>query len=142
MGPDDASGSGSIRSSHPIFGSHQQVSRQSGTQATIRKIDHVTSSIVKLKDQLDDTNWIVWCERIRHIFMLCNVGPYVYSTLPCPDAAIDADQAEIWIVNDVYAQILITQNITCLSGPLNGMYESLFIVLEGLVTDPNQTYGL
>ena len=62
MGPDDTSGSGSIRSSASSAGSHLPIfgSHQSGAQVTIKKIEHVTSSIVKLKDQLDDTNLFKW----------------------------------------------------------------------------------
>ena len=44
---------------------------------TIKKVDHVHSSITKIKEPLDDSNWAIWRERIRRIFTLCGVGPYI-----------------------------------------------------------------
>ncbi len=49
---------------------------------------------------------------MHHIFLLCGTDPYIYRTIPCPDPVIDPDVADIWDKNDIYAQILITGNIT------------------------------
>jgi hypothetical protein len=85
----------------------------SQTPGGIKKIKHANPSITKMKESLDDTNWVVWRERIRRIFRLCNVEPYVYGQLMRPDlATTDPDICDLWDTNDVYAQILITNNIS------------------------------
>ena len=81
-------------------------------QQNITKIDHLNSSITKMKDRLDETNWVVWRELIRRIFALCGAEPYVYGHLECPDPAVDRQMAEVWHANDMYAQILIVSNIS------------------------------
>ncbi len=43
---------------------------------------------------------------------IISADPYIYRTIPRPDPAIDPDVADIWDKNDIYAQILITGNIT------------------------------
>ncbi len=68
------------------------------------------SSITKIWDQLDDTNWVIWQERIHRIFALCGVEPYVYGTIPRPSTAYLESQ-NAWDGNDVYAQILITNSL-------------------------------
>ncbi len=80
----------------------------------VKKLDQENSSIVKLKqqEQLTDNNWSVWWEHVCCIFLLCGADPYIYGTIPCPDPVIDPDVADIWDKNDIYAQILITGNIT------------------------------
>ena len=79
---------------------------------TIIKIEYRNFSIMKMKEQLDDTNWVVWCELICHIFMICDIEPYVYGQLKCPDLAVDHQMVEVWHTNDMYAQILIVSNIS------------------------------
>jgi len=46
-----------------------------------------------MKERLDDTNWVVWRELIRRIFAICDVEPYVYGQLKCPDSAVDRQMA-------------------------------------------------
>jgi len=41
---------------------------QALTVPLIKKLDHVHTSITKMKDPLDDTNWMIWREHIRRIF--------------------------------------------------------------------------
>jgi len=83
------------------------------SQATIiKKLNIANSSITKMKEPLDDVNWVVWREQIRRIFRLCGVEPYVYGKLPRLNQATDPVTCDIWDANDVYAQILITNNIT------------------------------
>jgi hypothetical protein len=77
----------------------------------IKRLEYLHSSITKMLEPLDDTNWVVWRERIRRLFLLSGAEPYVYGTLKRPDSATSPNLA-IWITNDVYAQILITNNIT------------------------------
>ena len=48
----------------------------------------------------------------KEFFHLCGVEPYVYGKLKCPDLSINLGMYEIWDHNDVYAQILITNNIS------------------------------
>jgi len=107
MGPDDDPGSSSMSARGRARGTNR-----SQAAPVVTKFDHITSSITKLKDPLDDTNWITWRERIRRIFHMCHVEPYVYGELKCPDPATDPELFDIWDANDVYAQILITNNIS------------------------------
>ena len=80
---------------------------------TITKLEREHGGITKLKEPLDDTNWAIWRERIRRIFKLCRIGPYIDGTLPRPDpGTADQDSLDAWDCNDVYAQILITNNIS------------------------------
>ena len=79
---------------------------------SIKKLELANSSITKMKEPLDDTNWVVWRKRICHIFHLCGVEPYIYGKLCHPDPATDLVACDIWDANNVYAQILITNNIT------------------------------
>jgi hypothetical protein len=88
------------------------MSQAAHTTAVIKKLDNVHSSITKMKEPLDETNWVVWHERIRRIFHLCGVEPYVYGKIKCPDPSTNKATYEIWDYNDVYAQILITNNIS------------------------------
>jgi hypothetical protein len=43
---------------------------------------------------------------------MCEVEPYVYGRLPCPDPAVDRHMADTWRANDMYAQVIIVSNIT------------------------------
>jgi len=40
------------------------------------------------------------------------VEPYIYSKLKCPDPAVDQAIFDLWDFNDVYTQILVTNNIS------------------------------
>jgi hypothetical protein len=81
------------------------------TLVNITKIEHLNSSIMKMNECLDNTNWVVGCELICHIFAISGIEPYVYGQLPCPDSAVDCQMAEVWCTNDMYAQILVMSNI-------------------------------
>jgi len=85
---------------------------QAQTVPLIKKLDHVHASITKMKDPLDDTNWMIWREHIRRIFSICGIDHYVYSKLERPDLAIDPEITTTWDINDMYAQIIITNNIS------------------------------
>ena len=79
----------------------------------ITKLPREGSNITKIHDPLDDTNWVVWREHIRHIFALCGITPYVYGTLPRPDpGTANPESVTAWDCNNVYAQILITNAIS------------------------------
>ena len=101
MGPDDATTS--------LTGAAMSTATQAAP-GNITKIEHLNSSITKMKESLDDTNWVVWRELIHRIFAICNVEPYVYGQLKCPDPAVDRQMEEAWHTNDIYAQILIVSN--------------------------------
>src|SRR6266571_3966722 len=104
MGPGDnlgtpgtsaSSGPASILSSisaNPPSG----VSNVSQAPLAIKKLDHAHSSISKMKKPLNDSNWVVWCERILCIFHLCGIEPYIYGNLKHPDLAIDPETCNIW----------------------------------------------
>jgi len=93
-------------------GNVSNVSQVAQATPVIKKLDNVHSSITKMKEPLDESNWVIWRERIRRIFHLCGVEPYVYGKLKRPDPAVDLAIHDIWDYNDVYAQILITNNIS------------------------------
>ncbi len=82
------------------------------TVPLIKKLDHVHASITKMEDPLDDTNWMIWHERIHHIFSICGIDPYVYGKLECPDSALDPEITTTWDINDMYTQIIIMNNIS------------------------------
>jgi len=85
---------------------------QATSELVIKKLEHLNSSITKMKETLDNTNWAVWHKCIRHIFILCGIDPYIYRQLKRPDPAItDPTTVDDWDANDIYAQILITNNI-------------------------------
>jgi len=68
-----------------------------------------TTSIPRVGEPLDETNWIVWRERTRRVLRMCRVLKYVDGLIPKPD---DPDEAENWEDNDNYAQVIIVTNIS------------------------------
>ena len=81
--------------------------------AVITKLPREGSSITKIREPLDDTNWVIWRERIRRVFTLCGVAPYVYGTLQRPDpASATQESLDAWRENDAYAQVLIINGIS------------------------------
>src|SRR5882757_2346199 len=68
--------------------------------ADMKKVTFIHSSITKMKEPLDDTNWVVWRELIRRIFHLCGVEAYVYSNSRRPDPDTDPEAFKIWDAND------------------------------------------
>ena len=113
MGPSNTGGSSSLSSSSSNPGnSSGPPSTMALTVPLIKKLDHVHASITKMEDPLDDTNWMIWHERIHHIFSICGIDPYVYGKLEHPDPALDPEITTTWDINDMYAQIIITNNIS------------------------------
>jgi len=70
------------------------------------------ASITRLNEPLDEQNWSIWRERIRRVFKVCGVLPYVDGTLSSPNKQTHPDNFEAWEFNDSYAQCLISNNIT------------------------------
>ena len=73
-----------------------QVAQAPNTLSVIVKLEHAHSGITKMKEPLDDTNWVVWCKRIHHIFHLCGVEPYVYGSLQCPNQETNPAEHNLW----------------------------------------------
>jgi hypothetical protein len=67
------------------------------------------STIAKLNKLLNDLNWTVWKEQMRHIFRLCRVDKYTVGTILQP---ADAAGREIWDYNDNYMQVIIVTNVS------------------------------
>ena len=83
------------------------------TIPTITKIDlREASAIAKMADKLEESNWTVWCEKMRRIFKVTKVLPYIDGTIPCPDKETYPEQWKIWDHNDSFAQCLITCNVS------------------------------
>ena len=70
------------------------------------------TAISKMAEQLNDSNWIVWCEKMHRIFKVTEVLPYIDSTLPCLDPNTHPDDWKAWNSNDSFAQCLITSNVS------------------------------
>ena len=123
MGPGESSSALDNTQQQPpsLFSDLPQVPNMSQTSGGIKKINHVHLSITKMKESLDNTNWIVWHERICCIFRLCNVKPYVYSQLMRPDLAMtNPDVCDLWDTNDVLcADINYQQYFKGPDGPCN-----------------------
>src|ERR1700735_707137 len=79
----------------------------------IKKVDaRKAASITRLVEPLDETNWNIWRERIRRVFKVCGVLPYIDDTIPCPNKETHPEDYHAWEFNDSYAQCLISNNIT------------------------------
>jgi len=87
MGPNNDPGISNAHSDDTdLYGNtdHTNLNQVMAPQA-IKKLEHLHLSITKMLEPLDDTNWIVWHEHIRCIFLLCGADPYVYSTMKRPN---------------------------------------------------------
>ena len=86
MGPDDDSdlyGTSNVAQTHfghspTSTGNVSTSSQVAHSPPVLKKLESTHSSITKMKEPLDETNWVVWRERIHRIFYLCGVEPYVY----------------------------------------------------------------
>ena len=72
------------------------------------KMNH-NSAITRMNDPLNDTNWIIWHERMS---LLCEVEGYAKGEIEKPNAKDDPEGAANWTINDTYARVLISSNVT------------------------------
>jgi transposase InsO family protein len=80
------------------------------SEPSIRKVKaREGSSITKLPELLNESNWMTWRERMKRVLRLCSIEPYVAGKVKVP---IDAKGAENWEFNDIYAQTIIVNNIS------------------------------
>ena len=68
-----------------------------------------SSTLIKLSELLNDSNWSVWKERMKHAMHLCRVEGYVEGTIKRPD---DPLKAVDWDYGDNHAQFMLMSNIT------------------------------
>jgi hypothetical protein len=63
-------------------------------------------------DHLTDENWHEWQERMKQVFINCEITGYTNGTVKCPDTSIDPSSAHNWKRNNTWAQQIIIHNIT------------------------------
>jgi hypothetical protein len=68
-----------------------------------------SSSITKLREPLNDTNWVVWHELMKRVLRLCGVEQYAQGKVELPN---DVEERLAWDYNDNYAQMLMLGNVT------------------------------
>ncbi len=68
-----------------------------------------SSTMTKLSEPLDDTNWTAWRERMKRVLRLCGVEDYAEGKVGRPENTMDAAN---WDYNDNYAQVIIVNNIS------------------------------
>src|SRR5277367_2195845 len=78
----------------------------------IRTKDFSAVSKVAECDHLTDDNWHEWKERMRRVFINCNVAGYVYDSVQKPNKDKNQVAANNWEKNDSWAQQVIMQNVT------------------------------
>jgi hypothetical protein len=66
-------------------------------------------NVIKLSKSLDENNWTVWKECMKHSLCLCRIEDYAYRKIKCPDSSL---QVNNWDFNDNYTQFVIMNNIT------------------------------
>jgi hypothetical protein len=93
----------------PIFSGNED--KQTKQTTITRVVAHDSSGITKLPELLNETNWVVWHERMTRVLRLCGVEEYVLGTVPNPRTTEDFAN---WKYNDSYTQVLLMNNI---SGP-------------------------
>jgi len=63
-------------------------------------------------DHLIDVNWHKWKERIKRVFINCDITQYITGEITCPDEYDDPDGTYNWDKNDTWAQQVIIHNVT------------------------------
>jgi len=64
------------------------------------------------QDHLTDVNWHEWKERIKRVFINCDITQYVTGEIMHPDKYDDPNGAHNWDKNDTWAQQVIIHNVT------------------------------
>ena len=100
----DIGGSTAIqRAPSNLYGPNQE-------EASIARVNaREGSAITKLSEPLDENNWMAWRERMKRILRLCGILAYAEGKVDKPQ---DIKGATNWEFNDIYAQVMITNNIT------------------------------
>jgi hypothetical protein len=117
----------------PQQGPNQNVAQHRA--ATIERLQAwEISTIAKLNEPLNNSNWTVWKERMKQILRLCRADKYAAGTIQHPADAVSGD---IWDYNDNYAQVIIVSNVSSLEmvhisqwNTAGAMWKSLVAVHE------------
>jgi hypothetical protein len=48
-----------------------------------------TGSVIRLRSNLNKSNWIVWKAKIRTALETCSVLDYITGTVECPNSSVD-----------------------------------------------------
>ena len=72
------------------------------------------AAVTKAGEVLDSKakNWTSWAQAIALLFKLFGVQEYVSGEVPYLDLKDDQESAANWVYNDMFAQLLITSNIS------------------------------
>ena len=70
------------------------------------------SGLIRLGNNLNESNWIVWQLRIRTALKSCGVLAYITRALQCPDAYADPQGSKTWSLNNAFTHMQIQCNIT------------------------------
>ena len=85
-------------------------SAQEDDEPSIERVSaREASAITKLPEPLNESNWMVWRERMKRVLRLCGIEAYAAGKVDIP---WDAKGADNWTFNDTYAQVIITNNIS------------------------------
>jgi hypothetical protein len=63
-------------------------------------------------DHLTDESWHEWRERMKQVFINCEITGYTDGTVKHPDISIDSHGAHNWDRNDTWVQQIIIHNVT------------------------------
>ena len=85
-------------------------------QPTIQTIKLEGGAITKLPEKLIGPNWMTWHVHMITLLGHCRAKPYTMGEIPCPDREVDPISYDNWVVNDNYANFLITNNVD--EGPI------------------------
>jgi len=78
----------------------------------IERVKASESGLIRLGNDLNESNWIVWQLRMRTALESCGALAYVTGALRCPDAYADPQGSKTWSLNDAFTHMQIQCNIT------------------------------
>ena len=93
---------------------HAVTSSQKTKKCLIEKIDRRNQTIPTVKEPLDEQNWNTWRQIVIRLLKIQQVMGYVDGSISCPDHVIYPDDADAWNINDMYAQLIISSNVSAL----------------------------
>src|SRR6267154_2128910 len=100
----------------PSPGGGAQVPINANVVVTVLSVDQVSiiesTAITRTREPLNDSNWSIWKGSMKCMFSLCNVTEYVFGAIRRPHFAHDPIGAKNWDFNDLYAAMLIYENIS------------------------------
>src|SRR6202789_134191 len=78
----------------------------------IRTKEYSNINRIADRDHLTDENWHEWKERIKRVFINCDITGYTTGAIRRPNEFLDFVGARNWDKNDTWAQQVIMHNVT------------------------------